>query len=233
MPRRQPGDPEPQRCSKKRKRSGEPCGSWAVKGSDPPACRMHIGRNSAYIEQVRSRAEALKEAGRLASRAGADMHPIDHLLDALYRAAAEVEVFGQFVADLDNKGEVDAANEPGRLRGWAEWRTEIDPETDRPRRVLDLDPLMVQGADKTIQTHPFLKEYNDALERRARFAALAMKAGVAERQIMLEEQRAMMVATAVRGILTEMGVKIDRKAVAVIKQHLLAAGDTDRKRGVA
>lgn len=33
------------RCSKK-KRDGEACRAWAVRGTDPPACSAHAGRNT-------------------------------------------------------------------------------------------------------------------------------------------------------------------------------------------
>lgn len=185
-------------------------------------CRMHIGVGRDGIKQSQERHKALQRVDRLARQAGSDKHPIEHLLDSLYRAAAEVEVFGQLIVDLDNQGEIELQGAPGRLRGYAEWATEIDPVSDKPRRVLTLDPLLVRTGDNSIQVHPFLKEYNEALERRAKFAKMAMDAGVAERQVYLAEQQAVMLAGAVRSILTELGVTLDRKAVAVVQRNLRA-----------
>jgi hypothetical protein len=208
------------KCAGHSKNPLRPCGSWPVVGSDK--CRMHIGVGREGIRRAGQRAAALEQVGRLARRAGSNLHPIEHLLDSLYRAAAEVEVFGQLLVDLDNQGELELENRPGRLRGYAEWTTEIDPVTDKPRRVLELDPLLVRTGDNSIQVHPFLKEYNDALERRARMAKMAMDAGVAERQVQLAEQQAVMLAGAVRSILTELGVPLDRRAVGVVQRNLRA-----------
>lgn len=210
------------RCRGHRRKTGEPCRQGPIAGHDK--CRFHIGKSQAVAREEAARNatrdNALREAGRLARRVGSSMHPIEHLLDSLYRAAAEVEVFGQMVADLDNAGEVQAGEEPGTMRGWARWTTEIDPVTERPRRVVDMDPLMVRGADGTVHLHPFVKEYNDALERRAKFAKLAMDAGVAERQVQLAESQAALIAGVIRSILTELDVPQDRETIRVVQTHL-------------
>jgi hypothetical protein len=208
------------RCKAHAKSTGRPCGSHPSPGMDK--CYIHAGVGKAAVQRAGERHQALEQVGRLAKRAGSHLHPIEHLLDSLYRAAAEVEVFGQLVVDLDNLGELRTGDTPGRLRGYAEWTTEVDLVTGKARRVLDLDPLMVRTGDNSIQMHPFLREYNDALERRAKFAKMAMDAGVAERQVQLAEQQAVMLAGAVRSILTELGVPLDRKVVAVVQRNLRA-----------
>jgi len=190
-------------------------------------CRIHAGVGKDVVRRAGKRHQALEQVGRMARRAGADSHPIEHLLDSLYRAAAEVDVFGQLVVDLDNEGELALDQAPGRLRGYAEWSTETDPVTEKSRRVLELDPLLVRTGDNSIQVHPFLREYNDALERRAKMAKMAMDAGVAERQVRLVEQQAVLLAGAVRSILTELGVKLDRKAVGVVQRNLRALAVLD------
>jgi len=217
------------RCTAHAKNPIRPCGLRPAIGLDK--CHLHSGLSKQEVQQRGQRHEALQQVDRLARRAGVDQHPIDHLLDSLYRAAAEVEVFGQFIIDLDNKGEVEVGAEPGRQRGYAEWTTEYDPVSDKHRRVLRLDPLMIRGADSTVHMHPFLKEYNDALERRARFAKMAMDAGVAERQVYLAEQQASQLAGAVRSILTELGVQLDKRAVAVVQRNLRALGEANPVRG--
>jgi hypothetical protein len=208
------------RCTAHAKSPLRPCGNYPAVGMDK--CRIHAGVSKAEVKRAGERHLALEQAGRLARRSGTHLHPIEHLLDSLYRAAAEVEVFGQMVVDLDNAGELAAEAEPGRMRGYAEWETVVDPVTGKPRRVLHLDPLLVRTGDNTIQVHPFLREYNDALERRAKMAKMAMEAGVAERQVQLAEQQAMMLAGAVRSILTELGVPLDRKTVGVVQRNLRA-----------
>lgn len=169
------------------------------------------------------RLEAEREAQRMVARAGVDADPIEHLLDSLYRAAALVQVWGQMVADLDNKGEVEAHEQPGRVRGWAEREYELGPD-DKVRQRVVMDPLMVQTSDKTVQLHPFVKEYHEALDRRAKFAKLCADAGVERRQIELKEAQAQLLAQCINGLLNDLGLTAEQaeRAPGLVRQHLQA-----------
>lgn len=176
--------------------------------------------------QVKAKAEhraavmaAHAEAERMVARAGVQADPIDHLLESLYRAAALVEVWGGMVADLDNAGEVAAADEPGRIRGWAERRLAM-VEDGSTRMVVDHDPLLVRQSDKKVALHPYVVEYQSALERRAKFAKLAIDAGIAERQVRLAERQGELIAQVIRGVLADLGVDDREDVPQIVRRHL-------------
>ena len=57
------------------------------------------------------------------------------------------------------------------------------------------------------------------------FSKAAIAAGIAERTVRIAEQQAQLMATAVRGILTDLGVADRPDAPAVVRRHLtLLAG---------
>lgn len=141
----------------------------------------------------------------MVARVGVDRDPIEHLLDSLYRAAALVQVWGSMVADLDNKGEVEAEEVVGRIRGWTEWGE------DRCAH----DPLLVVTQSGKWKLHPFVEEYQRALERRAKFAKLALDAGVDERRTRIAENQAAQVAEIIRAVIAEQGLDEKRQAAAV------------------
>lgn len=171
-------------------------------------CRMHGGSSPQAREAGKIRAAKMAahdEARRMVARAGTDADPIEHLLESLHRSAALVEVWGRMVADLDNRGEVEAGDIPGRIRGWTEWSDED----------ADYDPLLVRNSKGRWRLHPFVEEYQEALDRRAKFAKLALDAGVAERRVQIAEDQAELVADAVRAAVDGMDVDDQAKQDAV------------------
>lgn len=166
-----------------RKRDGTPCQAWAIKGTT--VCRVHGGR-APQVKRAAARNLALKRAERMVELSGVDMDPIQHLLDCLHRAATLVHVWGIMVAALDAAGE-DEAEADDRLRG--ELRYAEAPEDS-------YDVLSVSSNERLLgfnyrgeaTIHPFVAEYNQALERRAKFAKMCLDAGVSERQIQLAER---------------------------------------------
>lgn len=211
-------------------RQGKPCRQPAVAGAT--VCRYHGGsapqvRRAAEVRAAKIDAET--KAQRMVARAGVDADPIEHLLESLHRAAALVEVWGQMVADLDNAAEVDLQDRPGGLRGevWYETVeydvTNRDGDTEtKTVRVPKADRLLAFNRDGLVTTHPFVDEYQRALERRAKFAKLAIDAGVAERQVRLAERQGQLMAEAVRAILSDLGVADHPEAPAVVRRHLTA-----------
>jgi hypothetical protein len=63
------------------------------------------------------------------AEAGTDLDPIEHLVSALHRAAALVEVWGSLTADLDEQG--------GLVNHSAGGAAQIHPFADEYRRALD------------------------------------------------------------------------------------------------
>jgi hypothetical protein len=68
------------RCTAAAKSTEAPCTAYAVKDSEPPRCRYHLGRPTAL---VKAEAKALQLASRL------DPTPVDNPLEALAQIAGE------------------------------------------------------------------------------------------------------------------------------------------------
>ena len=169
------------RCAAKR-RNGEGCGAWAVKGST--VCRMH-GGSSPQARQAAARRvqeeKAAKEAQRLAQPIETD--PSQALLDLVSSAAGEV----------------------------AYWRNRVDEIQDRDEKRLTSGLTKItEGKDRggvttlcTVETVAAI-EYRmwvDAQERLARYATAALRAGVEERRVRLAEDQGALVAQVIRRIL--------------------------------
>lgn len=213
------------RCTARSSRTGQRCKKAAVIGAT--VCATHGGaapqvKRAAEIRAVRMAAHA--QARRMVARAGVDADPVEHLLDALQTAAAMCVIWGGMVADLDHAGEVQAERVPGLQRGWSVRTWEEGPD-GRMRQRVSMDPLMVQTSDKTVQLHPFVREYHQWVTERAKVAKLCIDAGIAERQTRLAEAQAQMLAQVVRGIAQDLGVADHPDFPKVARRHLtLLAG---------
>lgn len=119
--------------------------------------------------------------------AGVDMDPIEHLVESLRRAFALEKVWGAMVAELDELAELENADSASR--GELGYSLDSDRESKFDLQVYSSDRLL--GLDRYGQAsvHPYVKELNDALDRRARFAKMCLDAGVAEREVKLYEQQ--------------------------------------------
>jgi len=198
--------------------SGRPCGNHAMKGAT--VCRKHGGgapqvRRAAEIRAARLSAHA--EAERMVARAGVDADPIEHLLESLHRAAALVEVWGAMVAEIDARSDGDR----GRLSYY-----EADSDDRDELRVVPGDSLIALDRHGMAQVHPFVTEYNAALDRRARFAKLCIDAGVAEATVRLEQQKVEIVQRAFEATLEDLDLTADRRQEArrTYARHLRLVG---------
>lgn len=215
-------EPIPGRCGKWSRRATpekpDYCESWPVKGT--PVCRMHGGSAKQVKRAAAVRAakvEAIAEAERMVARAGVEADPLEHLLESLYRAAALVEVWGRMVADIDAQ----AAREMGEnVRGELGYVEVDDEDSHDVLRVEAKDRLMGLNHKGEASVHPYVIEYNQALDRRAKFAKMCLDAGVAERQIKLAEEQAQMIASVINGILSDLGVKRTATVNEVIAKQL-------------
>jgi hypothetical protein len=74
--------------------------------------------------------------------------------------------------------------------------------------------------------HVWIRVRHDAMERSAKFSKMAIDAGIAERLVNLEERQAELLVSAVRGILTDLGVADDPRALPIVRKHLAAIDTT-------
>lgn len=156
--------------------------------------------------------EALAQASRLVQRHGADIDPIDHLLDSLYRASQLVNVYGVMCAEIDESQDEKLSDD--KTRG--ELGYEIVEEEVGEGRVIERfivksrERLLALNKHSEAQLHPFLVAYTEALRDRAKFAKMCIDAGIAEMQMELVERQVDMVQEALETTLAEM--KLDKAA---------------------
>lgn len=76
---------------------------------------------------------------------------------------------------------------------------------------------------------PIWRAWERERDRRAWLAKTALGAGIEERHVRVAESNAVQLATALRGILTDLGIVQDRSVVAVVQRRLraLSAGPVD------
>lgn len=177
-----------QKCTATSKQTGKRCGQWPVPGAK--VCRFHGGKAPQVEKAAEVRAAKVKAeeaAQRMVARAGVDADPIEHLLESLHRAAALVEVWGAMVAELDDVAEREAAN--AVTRGELGYSEDTDEKSPYELHVHSNDRLLALNRHGEAGVHPFVTEYQSALDRRAKFAKLCIDAGVAEREVRLYEQQ--------------------------------------------
>lgn len=214
-------EPDPEsRCTATARSTGKQCGRKAMAGAT--VCDMHGGkapqvRRAAETRAARVDAEA--QAQRMVARAGVDADPIEHLLESLHRAAALVEVWGEMVSKIDQEAEEDAA-EAGGIRGELGYEEDTDEDSPYELRVRSRDRLLALDRHGQATVHPYMREYEAALERRAKFAKLCADAGVAERRVEIAEQQGQMMARAVVAILDELGVDRTPEVNRTVGRHL-------------
>jgi hypothetical protein len=166
--------------------AGKPCKGQAVSGAT--VCRVHGGK-APQVQRAAVRNLTIARAQRMVELSGVDMDPIAHLLDSLHRAATLVNVWGVMIAALDAAGQ-EWADQTGELRGSLNYGEPSyqDAERGAVLRVTSNEPLLGFSQSGEARMHPFVAEYNNALERRAKFAKMCLDAGVSERQIALAER---------------------------------------------
>jgi hypothetical protein len=195
---------QPSRCTAMSKQSGEQCKRRPSKGST--VCAMHGGkapqvRNAAKQRTVR--AEAMVQAERMVARAGVDRDPIEHLLDSLHLATQLVHVWGAMVAAIDDAAEREL--EPGQIRGELGYE-ETQGEFGSSVIVMPKDRMLAVNSKGEARVHPYVTEYQQALERRAKFAKLCIDAGIAELQIRIMEQQVELAVRAFEAMLDKLGL---------------------------
>lgn len=205
--------PKPQKeslarqCTAKSKSTGQRCAKRPLKGQT--VCQYHGGNTrvaKAAGARREAKREALEQAGRMVQRDGVDMDPIDHLLDSLHRASQLVNVYGIMCAEID--ADADQALSDDQTRG--ELGYEIVEEEVGEGRIIDRfivhakDKLMALNKHSEAQLHPYLQAYTAALRDRAKFAKMAIDAGIAEMQMELVERQVDLAQEALEATMAEM-----------------------------
>lgn len=203
------------RCTAKSKQSGQRCKRAAIVGGT--VCKMHGGGTKAAKAKAAARSAQIKaeeKAQRMVAQAGVDVDPIEHLIDSLHRASALVEVWGAMVAELDTTAESEAESK-GIIRG--DLRHEpvksekfggVDIAVTPNDRLLTVDNRGQAGV------HPFIVQYEGALDRKAKFAKLCIDAGVEQRQVELYEQQVEIAYRGFEAALEALGLTDDQKQTA-------------------
>lgn len=173
-------------CMKHSKRGEHKhCGDVAAKGQT--SCRRHGGatkRGKAAAARRLQRHQLDVDLGLLLEdleMASAERPVVDVLLDAVHRCSAMVQVLGALAAGLRTSGGVEAVDDGDMGRLWG------------PDHLGDGRP------------HVVLEMYGVWLERSAKAASLALRAGVEERKVQLVEQQAQLLATVIRGVVEDLG----------------------------
>jgi hypothetical protein len=205
---------EPGKCGAK-KRSGGTCSQPAGYGTDHVGtgrCKFH-GGSTPNGKKAAQREGAEIEAQRMVRLAGVDQDPLEHLLESLHLAAALVQVWGAMVAAIDEKAEEESEAD-GFLRGELGYEEIESDKGFTDTIVRPKDRLMAVDSRGESQIHPYVAEYQRALERRAKFAKLCIDAGVAERQIRVYEQQAELAQRAFEMTLDSLELTGDQKQKA-------------------
>lgn len=209
--------PDERRCVWTRAETGKRCEAWAIRGGT--VCSAHGGR----APQVKKGAEqrlAIAEAQRMVGLAGVDQHPIEHLLYALYRAAQLERVWSVMLAGLD-----DASIESMRdsVRGELHYSVH-HLETHDELGVTSPEMLLGFNKDYEAQLHPFVLAHERALDRLAKIAKLCADAGVDERRVQIEKQRAAVMADVFRAVFAAAALGLSaakqREAMVIAAQEL-------------
>jgi hypothetical protein len=131
-----------------------------------------------------------------------DVDPHTALLEELWRTAGHVAWLGQVVADLE-QGSI--------VWGVTEHRVGEGPE----------GPIDVTTRKAAVNT--WVELYQAERKHLTHVAAECVKAGIEERRTRLAEEQGLLLATVVRGILTDLGVADHPDAAAVVRRHFTAA----------
>ena len=192
------------RCTGRRA-DGKPCQGWRVAGSDK--CRRHLPN-----PQARARAAVRAEviAWGLGS---ADIDPGEVLLRLVSQSSARAEHYARLLEEQYRHAAEGTTNTdlPGGIRALIGYRYALDRDGGKVAVEEAIRGLVVLEAEER--------------DRCAHFAAKAVAAGLAERQVRLAERHGALIADVLRAVLgdPELGLNEEqRRAVPDIARRHLA-----------
>jgi len=143
-----------------------------------------------------------------------DIDPLEAILQSIRIAAGEVQYCTWMIEKL---GAGDVVVHPVSVlrRPLNEGKDGEDPNIDvEERRSGPLD------------LNIWIKARQQATDRLVKYAKTAVDSGIAERLVRIEESQAAIIAKAVRGILEDLGMSDDPKALTAVRRHLTAIDST-------
>lgn len=184
------------RCSKLRT-NRQPCRAFAIKGSDPLACRKHIGKS---LEKARAEV-AVREAVLQWGLGDTKTDPGELLLRLVTQAALRADAYARELARV------------------------VDEKEGDLKKALTGDSWTSGGeGSEPVKTGEYIRAITkleaEERDRAASFATKAIAAGLAERQVRLAERQAELAAQFVHAVLDELGVGGTPQAQAAIRKHL-------------
>lgn len=219
-------------CGAKKKRGGV-CGKPAGHGTDHPGigpCKLHGGQLPNVVRHhLPSIAEdALLGTGGLAlANAYSDVEPLRALVFCVHRTAGQVQFYAERIAELE-ADELLVRDEEVTTRPLKEEKGAEDPGHTVEERK----------SSTSVSLHAWIKAHDAAVERLARYSALALKAGVEERLLQIEEAQVLLMASALRGILEDLSeltghdLLADPRAAELVKHHMNTVDGTAVEEGV-
>lgn len=205
-------------CAAKSKRSGERCKGQAVTGSDK--CRMH-GAGGGKARTNAQRNAELEQARIECAKLGLSIQidPGEALVQELWETAGNVAFYRQLVQDLPTHpdpdtfvaGGMDQDGSPGH------WERGAPGVYGRSYHVSGLPT----GEAKP---HILVQLYNDERKHLTDVAASALKAGVDQRRVELEQERASLMADIFRRVFEDPGLELtaqqQRAGMMTAAKHL-------------
>lgn len=206
-------------CSK-RKKSGELCGGPAIQGAD--RCRMHAGKS---VAKVRAEVAVRREAAAW-GLGDAKVDPGEVLLRLVSQSAARCELYARLLEEAYEAAErLREAHAAQALI--TNLHADDDPEYEDPPAVqtakADLDRIFNVGGVAALigytysvtnsgstfatgeQLRGLAKLEADERQRCAGFAAKAIAAGLAERQVRIAERHASQLVKVMHAVLVQLG----------------------------
>jgi hypothetical protein len=195
-------------------RAGRPCQLEAGKGTSHVGigrCRLHGGASpqaelGGQVELARREAAVM----------GRPLHidPHDAILECIRIAAGEVAYLSDKVAELE---------EHDALGGTTQVKT-------RPLKgEYGQESLGVTVEEVTVDSgalHAWIVARRQAMDRLVTYSKVALRAGIEERTVRIAEQQGQLLASAIRNILSALGVADHPDAPKVVRRELtLIAGD--------
>lgn len=199
-----------EQCTATAKSTGERCTRPVVPGAT--VCRFHGGaakQVQAAAARRLERAEVDRQVAKLVGTRVVD--PASALLELVHGTAAEVDYWRAEVAAL---GEDEVV-------GLGVTKTEVGQEKGQPTDV----------ETREVAPHIAYRMFIEAQDRLAKYAALALKAGVEERRVRLAESQGALVAEAISRVLDRLDLSPSQRSLVgeVVPAELRALAARERE----
>lgn len=196
-------------CGSKTRRD-TPCRRGAGWGTGHPGvgrCKLHGGASPRA--EVAGAVELARRDTLVMGRP-LEIDPSDAIFECVRIAAGEVDYASDRIAELDASEAVGpvVTTRPRKLEKGAESKTERVAEHGAPA------------------VHIWIEVRRRAMDRLVSYSKVALAAGVEERRVRLAERQAQLLASAIRGILDDLGVADRPDVPAIVRRHLtLVSGE--------